>query len=169
MDPMSLVDRNTRGPRCDVTPLFKDPDALKAVVEGIAVATNGVNFDIVAGIDALGFILGTAVAVQCKKGFVPVRKGGKLPVPVDDVIVIDYTGERKTLEVRKDAFTRGQRVLVVDEWIETGSQILGAIQLIEGQGATVAGVAALNIDDNSNTKKLKDRYVCFTHEGPIEL
>ena len=73
---------------------------------------------------------------------------------------MDYTGQRKTLEFRRDALKPGMRVLLVDEWIETGAQAQAAIQLIEGQGGVIAGVVSLHIDDNEQTEPLRARYRC---------
>ena len=94
-----------------------------------------------AGIDALGFILGAAIAVRLKKGFVPIRKGGKLPVQTDVARFVDYTGQEKSLELRVGAIQPRTRVLVVDEWVETGAQVRAAIELLEKQGGVVIGVA----------------------------
>lgn len=159
---LHLIDHNTRGPRCDVTPIFADHDAFSALVEDLGGHFDGTRFDLVAGIDALGFILGTALAVRAGVGFVPIRKGGKLPVECDSVGFVDYSGEAKSLEVRRDAIEPSARVLVVDEWIETGAQVMSAIELIERQGGVVAGVATINIDDNEATRTLRQKYDCFT-------
>ena len=112
-----------------------------------------------AGIDALGFVLGTAMAQRFKKCLVTIRKGGKLPVEADRVEFVDYMG-KKSLELRPDLIGAGMRVLVVDEWIETGAQARAAIELIERRGGVIAGVAAICIDDNENTRWLRDRYDC---------
>src|SRR5690242_3019454 len=140
---LALIDRETSGNRCDVTPLFADYAAFSALVDDLAALMEPLAFDVVAGIDALGFILGTALALHVRVGFVPIRKGGKLPVDVDSVECVDYTGQRKTLELRRGTLTPDIRVLLVDEWIETGAQIGAAIQLIEGQGGVIAGIASL--------------------------
>jgi adenine phosphoribosyltransferase len=157
---LALIDRETSGNRCDVTPLFADYAAFSALVDDLAALVERLAFDVVAGIDALGFILGTALALRCHVGFVPIRKGGKLPVAVDSVACVDYTGQRKTLELRRDALKPGTRVLLVDEWIETGAQAQAAIRLIEGQGGVIAGIASLHIDDNEQTEPLCARYHC---------
>jgi adenine phosphoribosyltransferase len=119
-----------------------------------------VEFDCVAGIDALGFILGAAIAVRLEKGFVPIRKGGKLPVPTDRAEFVDYTEQKKSLELRIGAIRAGTRVLVVDEWIETGAQIQAAIELLEKQGGVVIGIATINMEDNAVTRLLRDKYQC---------
>jgi adenine phosphoribosyltransferase len=157
---LALIDYQTNGQRCDVTPLFADYAAFSALVDDLAALVEPLAFDVVAGIDALGFILGAALALRTRTGFVPIRKGGKLPVAVDVAECVDYTGQRKTLELRWDALKPGTRVLVVDEWIETGAQVRAAIQLIERQGGVIAGIASLHMDDNEQTEPLRVRYPC---------
>lgn len=158
---LALIDHETSGNRCDVTPLFADHDAFAALVDDLAVLVEPLGFDLVAGIDALGFILGAALALRTQHGFVPIRKGGKLPVAVATAECVDYTGQHKTLELRRDALAPGRRVLVVDEWIETGAQVRAAIQLIEGQGGIIAGIASLHMDDNEHTEPLRATYTCI--------
>ena len=159
---LKLVDIHTTGQRNDVTPLFSDAQALASLAADISAPFLKREVDLVAGIDALGFILGTAVAMSLGKGFVPVRKGGKLPVAVDRVLLVDYTWESKSLELRKDAIQPGDRVLVVDEWVETGAQVGAAVQLIVAQGGVIAGIAAIQIDDNPGTRSLHRRYFCHS-------
>ncbi len=157
---LALIDHETSGNRCDVTPLFADYAAFSALVDDLAALVEPLAFDVVVGIDALGFILGAALALRMQRGFVPIRKGGKLPVAVDSVECVDYTGQRKTLELRQGALATGTRALLVDEWIETGAQVRAAIQLIEGQGGVIAGIASLHIDDDEATEPLRARYTC---------
>jgi len=161
-DYLALIDTHTAGPRYDVTPLFADFAAFAELVGDLCSQLGDVEIDAVAGIDALGFILGTAVALARRVGFITVRKGGKLPVRADTAEFVDYTGQRKALELRKGAVKAGMRVLVVDEWIETGAQVGAAIGLIEGQGGVVAGLATINIDGNPHTRSLLERYRCFS-------
>jgi adenine phosphoribosyltransferase len=120
-----------------------------------------VAFDLVAGIDALGFILGTALALRAGKGFIPIRKGGKLPVPAEMATFVDYSRTRKALELRHGAIRPGQRVLLVDEWIETGAQVTTASRLIEASGGMIVGVATIHVDANERTQPLRDRYPCY--------
>ena len=157
-----LIDTRTQGNRNDVTPIFADHDAFAALVEDLVQPFSGKDLDCVAGIDALGFILGVAVAMRLGVGFVPLRKGGKLPVAVDAADFIDYTGQSKRLELRKDAIRPGQRVLLVDEWVETGAQVSAGADLIERHGAIVTGIATINMDDNAQTRSLRQRYFCHT-------
>lgn len=159
-DYLYLIDTRTPGPRYDVTPLFADPRAFVTLVDDLLALTEPMTFDLVAGIDALGFILGAALALRAGKGFLPVRKGGKLPVLVDSTTCVDYTGGEKTLEIRQDAIRAGMRVLVVDEWIETGAQVSAAIRLIERRGGIIAGIACIHVDSNERTRLLTSRYPC---------
>jgi len=165
---LRLVDTNTQGQRNDVTPLFSDYVAFSALVNDLAAYFEDVVFDCVAGIDALGFILGTALAWHFEVGFVPIRKGGKLPVETDRRQFIDYSAQHKSLELRRDALKAGTKVLIADEWIETGSQVKAAIELIEHQGGIVVGIAAINIDDNSETQLLKSKYNAHTVWGVVK-
>jgi adenine phosphoribosyltransferase len=160
MSYLELIDTDTPGRRCDVTPLFSDYEAFSALIEDLLKRFVDTEFDYVVGIDALGFILGTAMALQAEKGFVPVRKYGKLPVKSEFETFVDYTGEEKGLELRAGAIREGDRVLLVDEWVETGAQARAAAELIEKSGGEVVGIAAVNIDDNEKTRPLKERYNC---------
>jgi len=157
---LGLIDVNTPGRRNDVTPLFADPVAFSELVTDLAAPFEPDSIDLVAGIDALGFILATAIAMQLGKGLIPIRKGGKLPVQSDRVEFIDYTGQSKSLELRSGSLQPGSRILLVDEWIETGAQAKAAIELIEHQGGILVGIAAINIDINDNTITLLEKYRC---------
>lgn len=151
-DYLKLIDTETLGPRCDVTPLFAHPTAFAALIADLTRPFEGIEFDFVAGIDALGFVLGAAMAITLEKGFITIRKGGKLPVPVVSRKFKDYTGLQKTLEIRTDILEQGDRVLLVDEWIETGAQVNAAIELLENQGAEIIGIATVNMDENFNNE-----------------
>jgi len=111
---LQLIDINTPGPRYDVTPLFSDYEAFSELVEDIANHFGSNEYDYVAGIDALGFILGTAVAVRIQKGFIAIRKSGKLPVDTLSVDFVDYSGKQKALEIRLDVIPSGARILLHD-------------------------------------------------------
>lgn len=159
-DYLRLIDTHTPGPRCDVTPLFANPEVFAELVADLCRPFEAADIDYVAGIDALGFILGTAIAVRLHKGFIPLRKGGKLPVAVTSVEFVDYSGQAKALELRRGSIPAGARVLLVDEWLETGAQVQAAVELIEGAGGVVAGIAAINMDDNPGVRELQARYKC---------
>jgi adenine phosphoribosyltransferase len=130
-DYLRLIDTRTSGPRCDVTPVFADFAAFAQLVADLASPFRSTPIDYVAGIDALGFILGTAIALHLQKGFLPIRKRGKLPVAVATTEFVDYTGQAKSLELREGSLREGDHVLIVDEWVETGAQMQAAIDLNE--------------------------------------
>lgn len=155
---LSLIDTNTSGPRCDVTPLFAAPGALKMLAVDLAQPFDRADVDAVAAVDALGFIAGTAVAAELGVGVVALRKGGKLPTEVERETFVDYSGQEKALEVRPSLIQPGMRLLIVDEWIETGAQVNAAARLIERLGGLVAGIATINLDRNAATDALCAQY-----------
>jgi adenine phosphoribosyltransferase len=157
-DYLQLIDGSTQGNRCDVTPLFAHPAAFAQLVADLCQMFSAVSLDYVAAIDALGFVLGAAMALRLNKGLILIRKGGKLPVETTTAAFVDYSGAEKSLELRKGILRPGDRVLVVDEWIETGAQMQAAIQLIEQQDAVVAGIATINVDSNALTDRLRQEY-----------
>ena len=165
LDYLRLIDTQTGGQRYDVTPLFADARAFALLIENLAERCGDLKFDVVVGIDALGFILGAGLALHVRRGFVPIRKGGKLPVEVDRVEFTDYSGQQKALEMRVGAVSPGTRVLVVDEWIDTGAQATTTIALIERQRGVVAGVAGIHMEDNPVTRSLAERYPCRVLSG----
>lgn len=140
----------------DYTPLIADGPAFGAVVRDIATHYRG-KVDVVVGIEARGFILGAAVAYELGLGMVPVRKAGKLP---GETILESYTLEYGTaeIEVHADAFSAGQRVLVIDDVLATGGTAAATCQLVERAGAVVAGVdVILELEFLNGRDKLEGR------------
>jgi adenine phosphoribosyltransferase len=129
----------------DITPLLGDPTAFAACVDALAAAGRDVvdgPIDKVVGIEARGFILAAPVALALGTGFVPVRKVGKLPHETHAVSYALEYGEA-TIEVHRDAFRSGERVLVVDDVLATGGTVEATNELVHRCGAEVAGVAVL--------------------------
>ncbi len=130
----------------DITPLLGDADAFAAVVvalaDGALAAAGDGGVDLVAGIEARGFLVGAPVALRLGTGFVPVRKPGKLPWTT---VRRDYALEYGTdaVEVHDDAVAPGARVLVVDDVLATGGTATATVALLEGLGADIVGVAVL--------------------------
>ncbi len=124
----------------DITTLLKDAAGLRAVNEALRKQVDGVDFDLVLGIESRGFIFGPVLANTLGKGFVPVRKPGKLPAATQRV---EYALEYGTdaLEVHRDAITTGTRVLIVDDLLATGGTAAAVTRLVEELGGTVAGLA----------------------------
>jgi len=145
-DYLQLIDDRTGGPRSDTTPLFANAVAFRAVVDALLRQTARLNWNIVAGIDALGFALGAALAARRGCGLVAIRKQGKLPVQGLSESYAHYMGGTEALELRDGLLGAHDRVLIVDEWIETGGTVNAAARLIEGSGAQVAGIAAVHCD-----------------------
>ena len=120
----------------DITTILKDPDGLTMAVDGLAKAVEDCDFDLVLGPESRGFIFGVPVAYKLHKGFVPVRKKGKLPCEtIEQTYDLEY-GEA-TIEIHKDAIKPGQRVVIVDDLIATGGTVAAAIKLIERLGGKV--------------------------------
>ncbi|MEG3615147.1 MULTISPECIES: adenine phosphoribosyltransferase [Isoptericola] len=127
----------------DITPLLADGAALADVTDAFAAlveADGGV--DVVAGMEARGFLLGAPLATRLGVGFVPLRKAGKLPPPVERE---DYELEygHASIELRRGTLAPGARVLVVDDVLATGGTAQAAARLVERSGATVVALAFL--------------------------
>ena len=126
----------------DITPLLADPVAFSSVIDLIVVAFGRGNVDKVCGIEARGFILAAPVAYHAGAGFVPIRKGGKLPGATEaESFALEYA--EATLEVHRDAIQPGERVLIVDDVLATGGTAAAAARLVERLGGLVAGIACL--------------------------
>jgi len=126
----------------DITPVLADPIAFSTIIDLIVVHFGRGNVDKVVGIEARGFILGAPVAYHFGAGVIPVRKKGKLP---HDTIDEEYALEYGTaaLEIHKDAFRPGERVLIVDDVLATGGTAKAAASLVERIGGKVCGIATL--------------------------
>ena len=126
----------------DVATLFQDPDGLRLVVDGLAHQISEYRIDLVAAVDARGFILGGALAYKLGLPFTMVRKKGKLP---HLTVSADYQLEygNATLEVHADACRPGEKVLLVDDLIATGGTLLAASGLFRGLGGEIAAVGAI--------------------------
>jgi len=120
----------------DVTTLMGNGPGFAATVSLLAEQAKALGAEAIAGIEARGFIFGAAAAAELGLGFVPVRKPGKLPVPV---LALDYALEygTGTLEIDPDAIAAGQRVVVIDDLLATGGTALAATQLLRKAGASV--------------------------------
>ena len=124
----------------DITPLLADGVALKAVVSALATGHGPV--DKVVGIEARGFILAAPAACELGAGFVPVRKQGRLPAPTY-AQSYDLEYGTATIEVHRDAFSPGERVLIIDDVLATGGTADAAASLIRRAGADIIGIAVI--------------------------
>lgn len=124
----------------DITPLLSDPRAFHIVLDALAERFIGEHVDAIVGVEARGFIFGGALAARLNASFVPARKPGKLPAAVDRVA---YTTEYSTaeLEIHKESFKRGARVVIVDDVLATGGTAKAAANLVAVQHAEVVAYA----------------------------
>ena len=138
----------------DITPLVRDPAALRLAVHRLIEPFLGETLTAVAGMEARGFIFGALAAWDLGIGFVPLRKPGKLPYNVQS-IQYDLEYGSAALEVHIDAVGAGDRVLLVDDLLATGGTAAASVALIEKLGAEVAGVAfVIELDDLKGRDKL---------------
>jgi adenine phosphoribosyltransferase len=126
----------------DITPLLAEPKAFRAAVDALAADFVGAGIQYVVGVEARGFIFGSAVAAKLNAGFVPIRKKGKLPFKTES-ITYDLEYGTDTLEVHEDVVASGAKVLMVDDLLATGGTMAAACKLIERLGGRIAGVVFL--------------------------
>jgi adenine phosphoribosyltransferase len=143
----------------DITTLLADPVGLRAAVDGLVLPFVNERIEYVAGIEARGFILGGAVAHELGRGFVPIRKKGKLPSrTIGQEYSLEYGVD--TIEIHADAIQPGARVLLVDDLIATGGTAEAAIELIRRSGGeVVAATFVIDLPDLGGAKRLAARDV----------
>ena len=146
----------------DVTTLLKDAKAFNYVINKFCERYKNRDIDLVAGIESRGFILGGAIAHKLNKGFVPIRKEGKLPHKTEkESYELEYG--RATIEVHVDAIQKGAKVLLVDDLIATGGTCIAAANLIERLGGKIVECAfIIGLPDLKGMEKLEDRYKIVT-------
>lgn len=126
----------------DVTPLLGNPEALITAIAALCEPFANQKIDYVAGIEARGFIFGSAVACKLGCGFVPIRKPGKLPYHTESATYdLEYGSD--TMEIHRDAIEPGSRVLIVDDLLATGGTMAAACQLVEKLNGKITGLAFL--------------------------
>src|SRR5580692_1320216 len=124
----------------DLTTLLKDPTGFHSLVDQMCDQYNGTKVDVVAGIEARGFIFAPALAYRLGAGFVPVRKPKKLPAKTASVSYsLEYGTD--TLEIHEDAVKPGDRVIICDDLLATGGTAAATVKLIEKLGGKVEGMA----------------------------
>ncbi len=166
---LNIMSPNTKGEKfawLDPTSIYINTNAFIDLLDDLLDDLKEIDCDVIAGIDAMGFVLGSALAARLRKGFLPIRKAGKLCVDTKKVDFVNYSKRNQFMEIRFPAFEAGTKVIIVDQWVETGGTMGAAIRLIEQQGGLVKGVIALAIEENDNTKKLRNDYKCFSAVVP---
>ena len=126
----------------DITSVLQERDGLKMAIEQMQDLIKDVDFDVVVGPESRGFIFGVPIAYNLHKGFVPVRKKGKLPC---ETVEKEYSLEygTATIEMHKDSIKPGQKVVIIDDLIATGGTIEAIVQLIEELGGEVVKIIFL--------------------------
>ncbi len=141
----------------DITPLLQDPRVFRVLVDAFVhrYMDPSLRPDVVAGLDARGFILGSVVAYELGLGFVPIRKKGKLPfTTVEETYELEYGSA--TVELRTDAVQTGQKVLLIDDLIATGGTMMAGRRLLEKLGATVIeGAAIVDLPELGGSQRLR--------------
>jgi adenine phosphoribosyltransferase len=142
----------------DITPLLQDPRVFRVLIDAFVhrYMHPALRPDVVAGLDARGFILGAVVAYELGLGFVPIRKKGKLPfTTVEETYELEYGSA--TVELHTDAVKPGQRVLLIDDLIATGGTMLAGKKLLEKLGATVIeGAAIVDLPELGGSQRIRD-------------
>ena len=162
---LNIMSPNTKGEKfawLDPTSIYINGDAFHDLLDDLVADLEPVTCDVVGGLDAMGFVLGSALATRLGVGFLPIRKAGKLCVDTDSVTFSNYSGRTQDMEMRKPAFAAGTKVLLVDQWVETGGTMDGAIRLVEQQGGEVAGLVAIAMEENEKTAGYRKKFPCIT-------
>jgi len=164
---LNIMAPNTKGDKfawLDPTSIYINAQAFNDLQDDLVadLKDRGVECDVVAGLDAMGFVLGAALASRLGVGFLPIRKAGKLCVDTDKVSFGNYSGRTQDMEMRLPAFAPGTRVLLVDQWVETGGTMDGSIRLVERQEGVVAGMVAVAIEENDRTNDYRKTYPCVS-------
>ncbi len=126
----------------DITPLLQNPEAYSHAIQTLAEKFTDVEIDCVVGIEARGYVIGAPLAFHLGRGFVPIRKTGKLPW---ETLQVEYDLEYGTssIEVHRDAMSAGDKVLIIDDVLATGGTLEATIRLVEQAKATVIGIGLL--------------------------
>ena len=151
----------------DVTTILQDADGLHLAIDSIMDSLKCVDFDLVVGPESRGFIFGVPVAYAMKKGFIPVRKKGKLPC---ETVSMEYDLEygSAVIEMHKDSIQPGQKVVIIDDLIATGGTIEAIIKLIEQLGGDVVKIClVMELAGLKGREKLAgyDVHSVITYEG----
>jgi adenine phosphoribosyltransferase len=126
----------------DITPLLQDPKTFRVLIDMFVYRYMGQKIDVVAGVDARGFILGAVLAYELNLGFVPIRKKGKLPFQtISEQYELEYGSA--TVELHEDACKPGDRVVLIDDLVATGGTMIAAAKLLRRLGAEVVECAAI--------------------------
>ncbi|MDF7676282.1 adenine phosphoribosyltransferase [Neisseriaceae bacterium ESL0693] len=156
----------------DITPILQSPQYFRLLVDLLVYRYMDQKIDVVAGLDARGFIIGAALAYQLNVGFVPIRKKGKLPfTTIAESYALEYG--QATIEMHTDAVKAGTRVLLVDDLVATGGTMTAGISLIHKLGAEIVEAAAIiEFTDLPGGQQIRDKgvplFTLYKNSGSIE-
>ena len=139
----------------DITPLLSNPKVFRVLIDQFVHRYFDTRANVVAGLDARGFIIGSVVAYELNLGFVPIRKKGKLPyTTVEETYELEYGSA--TVEMHTDAVQPGDRVVLIDDLIATGGTMMAGKRLLERLGANVIeGAAIVDLPELGGSRKLR--------------
>lgn len=140
----------------DITPVLQNPQALNQAIKTIVNELSNLEFDYIVGPESRGFIFGMPAAYELNKGFIPIRKAGKLPA---ETISKSYDLEygKATIEIHKDALKKGDRVVVVDDLLATGGTCAAIAELVNEIGAVIVNMSFfIELEDLKGREILKD-------------
>ena len=140
----------------DITTLIKDAGAFQECINELAGRLASINIEYIVGIEARGFITGSALAYKMNKGFIPVRKKGKLPY---ETIGMEYVLEygTDTIEMHRDALESGSNIVIADDLLATGGTAKAVSELVEKAGGTVSAFAFIvELEDLKGREKIND-------------
>jgi adenine phosphoribosyltransferase len=140
----------------DITPLLSNPRVFRVLIDQFVHRYFDLRPDVIAGLDARGFIIGSVLAYELGVGFVPIRKKGKLPfTTVEETYELEYGSA--TVEMHTDAVKAGDRVVLIDDLIATGGTMMAGKNLLERLGAhVVEGAAIVDLPELQGSRKLRD-------------
>ena len=140
----------------DITPLLSNPRVFRVLIDQFVHRYFDLRPNVIAGLDARGFIIGSVVAYELNVGFVPIRKKGKLPfTTVEETYELEYGSA--TVELHTDAVKAGDRVVLIDDLIATGGTMMAGKKLLERLGAQVLeGAAIVDLPELQGSQKLRD-------------
>ena len=143
----------------DITPLLKDKDAFRESIELLKKQYQDKEIDYIVGIEARGFVVGTPLALAMNKGFIPIRKPGKLPAEkIKAAYDLEYGSNE--LELHRDSINPDDNILLIDDLLATGGTVRAAVDLIEKLGGNIVGIGfLLELEDLNGRSKLEDHEV----------
>ena len=132
--------------RSDLTNLYSNPEVFNSVINDMSQPFLDKGITKVVALDALGFVFGARISEKLNTGLVLARKKGKIEIESKSISFTDYTKKEKSLEIAVGVINKNDKVLMVDDWAETGAQLRAVASLVEEMGGTVVGATCFSIE-----------------------